>query len=65
MQRAKVPVVGIGGINPANAAEVIYSGAAGVAVISEIIQASDPQATAAELVRIVNNSWNSRFNSDD
>ncbi len=65
VQRAKVPVVGIGGINPANAAEVIYSGAAGVAVISEIIQASDPQATAAELVRIVNNSWNSRFNSDD
>ena len=49
-----VPLIGIGGINARNAAEVIIAGAAGVAVVSAIASAVDPQAAAAELVDIVN-----------
>jgi len=43
-----VPVVGIGGIRPSNAADVIAAGAAGVAVISAVADADDPvEATRA------------------
>ncbi|WCN39379.1 thiamine phosphate synthase [Aneurinibacillus uraniidurans] len=46
-----VPLVGIGGITAGNCAEVMEHGADGVAVISAIVGASDPQAAAAELKR--------------
>ena len=47
--RSLVPAVAIGGIKAANLAEVTASGVAGVAVVSEICAAADPQAAAARL----------------
>ncbi|NDL60856.1 thiamine phosphate synthase [Phytoactinopolyspora mesophila] len=45
-----LPLVGIGGINsPERAAEVIRAGADGVAVVSAVFGADDPQAAAARL----------------
>lgn len=48
-ERAGAPVIAIGGITAANAAEVMAAGAAGVAVIGAILDAKDPRAAAAEL----------------
>jgi thiamine-phosphate pyrophosphorylase len=45
----KIPVAGIGGINPGNAASVIAAGAAGLAVISAILSQSDIRAAALAL----------------
>jgi len=50
---ATVPVVAIGGIGPANAADVMAAGADGVAVVSAICSAPDPASAAAALRRIV------------
>ena len=44
-----LPVVGIGGIDASNAAEVIAAGAAGVAVIAAVAAAEDPIAATREL----------------
>ena len=44
-----VPVVGIGGINAANAKEVIEAGAQGVAMMRSISEATDPAAAAKAL----------------
>ena len=44
-----VPVVGIGGISPGNAAAVVEAGARGVALISAIVGAVDPAAASREL----------------
>ncbi|MDR2798619.1 MAG: thiamine phosphate synthase [Treponema sp.] len=49
-----IPVVGIGGINAANAAEVMKTGAAGIAVISGILSKPDIQDAARNLRVIVN-----------
>lgn len=46
-----LPIVGIGGINRHNAAEVIAAGAAGVAVVSAVVAADDPEAAARDLRR--------------
>ncbi|MFK4764354.1 thiamine phosphate synthase [Desulfobaculum sp. SPO524] len=43
------PLVGIGGIDAANAADVVTSGADGVAVVSAICAAPSPRGAAAEL----------------
>jgi len=43
------PLVAIGGINPGNAARVIEAGADGLAVVSAICAAPDPEAAAREL----------------
>jgi thiamine-phosphate pyrophosphorylase len=43
------PVIGIGGIEAANAAAVVRAGAAGVAVIGAVWTASDPAAAARAL----------------
>lgn len=43
------PIVGIGGINENNAKEVIEAGASGLAVISAITKAKNPQATIRKL----------------
>jgi thiamine-phosphate pyrophosphorylase len=45
----RIPVVGIGGIGPANVREVKAAGAAGIAVISAILSRPDAGAAAAEL----------------
>jgi thiamine-phosphate pyrophosphorylase len=51
-----IPVVAIGGIHSGNAADVIATGAAGVAVVSAIMAADDPRAAAAELASIIGRS---------
>jgi thiamine-phosphate pyrophosphorylase len=48
-----LPVVGIGGIDAANAREVLDAGAAGVAVISAVAAAPDPAAATRALVAAV------------
>ena len=49
----EIPTVGIGGITPENAAEVVAAGADGVAVISAITGADDPEAATRELAGAV------------
>ena len=48
-----LPLVGIGGIGPGNAAGVIRAGCDGVAVVSAIVSAPDPRKAAAELKTII------------
>jgi len=45
------PVVALAGITPANAALCIEAGAAGIAVMGEIMRAADPEATVRALLR--------------
>ena len=47
-KRFQVPVVGIGGITPANAPQLISAGIDAVAVISAIFSAPDIEAAARE-----------------
>ena len=47
------PLVGIGGLNASNTADVIRAGADSVAVVSAICSAPDPQAAAQHLQRII------------
>lgn len=48
-RRCAAPAVAIGGISPENVGEVLAAGAAGVAVISALLSASDPRAVARAL----------------
>ena len=48
-----LPLVGIGGVKPGNAADVLRAGCDGVAVVSAIVSAPDPQQAAAELKAII------------
>ncbi len=50
---APVPVVGIGGITPDNAAQVIKCGANGVAMMRAISEADDPKIAASRFVLAV------------
>lgn len=56
--RAEVtlPVLGVGGITPENAAEVMQAGADGVAVISYILQHQTPADRAKALCQVINKS---------
>ena len=56
LSAVKIPVVGIGGISSANAAEVMAAGANGIAVISAILSQDDIHSAAAELRAIVDSS---------
>ena len=49
----RLPLVSIGGLNRDNAAEVIRNGADGVAVVSAIVAADDPQTAADALKQII------------
>jgi thiamine-phosphate pyrophosphorylase len=49
----RIPVVAIGGIDAANAGDVFAAGAAGVAVISAVMRAPDPERAARDLIRAV------------
>jgi thiamine-phosphate pyrophosphorylase len=53
VEATTLPVVGIGGIGAANAAEVLGAGAAGVAVVSAVGAAEDPVAAARVLAEVV------------
>ncbi len=48
-----LPVIGIGGINAANVAEVMAAGADGIAVIGAVCAAEDPRSAAAQLVHLI------------
>ncbi len=48
-RRVDLPIVGIGGIGRDNAAVVLAAGAEGVAVVSAVVAADDPEAAAREL----------------
>jgi thiamine-phosphate diphosphorylase len=50
-EAAPLPVVAIGGIDAARAPEALRAGARGVAVISAVAGAADPEAAARELAR--------------
>jgi thiamine-phosphate diphosphorylase len=49
----RLPVIGIGGIDPSNAGDVLDAGAAGVAVVSAVGAAPDPVRATRELVDVV------------
>ena len=49
----RLPLVGIGGLNRDNAAEVIRNGAHGVAVVSAIVAADDPKTAAAAIKQTI------------
>lgn len=61
----RVPLIGIGGITPENAGEVIKAGASGVAVITNILAAQDPQAAAAKLKEAICVEWRVSENPAD
>lgn len=50
---SSIPIVAIGGINKSNAAEVIRSGANGIAVISAVVGADNIEQATRELIAIV------------
>lgn len=50
---AKTPLVAIGGINVENAAAVIEAGADAICVTAAVGSAADPEAAAAQLVRVI------------
>lgn len=56
-RRCPVPLIGIGGINESNQGEVLRAGAAGVAVISSILDAADPQGAARGLKKAMLQAW--------
>ena len=58
--RTELPLIAIGGITATNAAEVIAAGADGIAVMSAICLAVDPEAAARELRAVVDEALSAR-----
>ena len=56
----RAPVLAIGGIDVSNAASVIEAGASGVAVVSAIMAAPDPEAAASRLKQAMLAAWAGR-----
>ncbi len=56
VQAVRIPVVAIGGITAANAAEPLAAGACGVAVVSAVMSAQSPQQAVREFVRLTSAS---------
>lgn len=54
------PSVGIGGINASNVKDIIECGADGVSVVSVIMSATDPRASAYELFNIIKQAKNNK-----
>jgi thiamine-phosphate pyrophosphorylase len=52
----EVPVLAIGGIDASNVQEVLGTGASGIAVISAILAAPDPEGEAKMLRRALDSS---------
>ena len=55
--RCDLPLIGIGGITPENVDSVIEAGASGVAVIRSFLAADDPGHAAAEMLSVLEASW--------
>ena len=55
-----LPIVAIGGLNAGNAGDVTAAGADGVAVVSAICAAPDPEAAARDLASIVRGARDGR-----
>lgn len=49
----KIPLVTIGGMNHSNAAQVIRNGADGIAVVSAIVAAEDPEKASRDLMNTI------------
>jgi len=58
-QAVKIPLVGIGGLNKENSADVVRNGADGVAVVSAIVAADDPESASRELIKVIKRLGNS------
>ena len=56
-RNCRLPLIGIGGITLENAPAVIEAGASGVAVITNILAASDPEAAAGRLKEAIREAW--------
>ncbi len=52
-ERIGIPIIAIGGINMGNAAGIMRSGAAGIAVVSAILGAPDARQAAADLKKVL------------
>ncbi len=57
-EEVSIPLVGIGGLNYKNSAEVIKAGITGIAVVSAIVAADDPEKAAASLKEIIQRAKN-------
>ena len=55
------PCLGIGGIDASNAAEVIYAGASGVAVISAILASDQLEESTRALRKTIEEAWESHL----
>jgi thiamine-phosphate pyrophosphorylase len=53
VKRSPVPVVGIGGLNADNAAEVIHAGAQGVAMMRSVSESPDPAKAARNIKDVI------------
>jgi len=52
-EKIKIPILAIGGISAANAADVISAGADGLAVISAIASAANPKKAAIDIIESI------------
>lgn len=53
LETTQLPIVGIGGINESNIPELMTTGVHGLALVSAICQADDPQAAAQHLLSLM------------
>ncbi len=56
----EIPLVAIGGLKRDNAAEVVESGADGIAVVSAIVAAEDPEKAARDLLAVIRRARQAR-----
>ena len=59
-ERTRKPLVAIGGIDASNAASIIEAGADGLAVVSAVVSAADPESAARALRAIIDHALSSR-----
>ena len=52
--RSPIPVIALGGVEPANAADCMAAGAQGVAVMGGVMAARDPRAVVVDLLEALN-----------